>query len=1377
MTSPENSRARRFCRFIAASLLCILLAFLVIYMTGCSFNKVDTQQESLTPKKESPGVVEEATITQTATERALVSDNIRCIYAGPDSLWVGTDRGISVYHKKDSRWAEFHREDGLISDDVTAVAIDGKSVWVGTRFGASFYDGDKNTWTSFQKRDGLADNRISSIAVDGNCVWFGTESGISRYDKTLGAWSLKKEKGKEEPNKIRAIAVEAEYVWFGTQEGLRRYDKAKDSWNTYTEKDGLIQNHVSCIALSKDAVWVGTEKSGMSKYSRSNQTFTRSYNKNDLLESNFIKAIAVDASSIWFGSADNGLRRYITTVDTWSRYTTARGLVSGHITCLAVDGNDMWIGTYEHGLCRYNKVDNTWTSYSERDMLASNHIRSLDSTAQMVWIGTTEGLSRYDMDRKTWTTYTKASGLATDYITYVTVDKKTGTIWIGTPLGLGKFVLDIQPGNPSHPASASSIQYPASSIENPASRKWRFYTVAQGLADNFVNCVSVAGDDVWIATRGGLNLLRTGKLHTYLEGECVTAVISTGADVWAGTTHGLYRKNSDQDQFDRFPSVECYVNTLAINQNDQVLAGSREGLWIVDTKATGLGSPPGHILPDSNVRAIAADDDYIWIGTPQGIAQHPASSIQHPASSIEYPVSSISMAGDKVFLGTVAGLVIYNRKADQWETHKAYHRTQILREDNINWIELDGRYLWALNWSASQNGAILRFDTHTDTWIKYTKEEIPLSSEVPFITEVGRITVDADSVWFATNGGVLRYNKESDTWTHFTKSSGLPGHRALFVEIDPPNYVWVVFLGGVASHYDKRTGEWDTLQVTGAGFEANIQAVAFTEKYVWFSTGFTGVRRYERATGAWTSYSEADGMASREGPWILADGQDVWTAGWGTYSWVSGMGSGGVSKYDASSGKWAIYDRTRGLLATNGLQCGQVSDNYLWCFGYGGINRYSKEAAAWVSFTQDDGIPDFRVTAVAEDGKSLWIGTGSKGVARYHEASGAWTSFSAEDGLADNSINDYALKVDSKYVWAGTSKGLGRYDKERRTWTSFTKPANLASRRALAVAVEPRYVWVGTHCGLSRYDKRHSTWKHFQKEEEQRRFPWEMPRPQEKKKKENELVDNNVVGLSLDERYVWIATEAGVGRYDKVADRFESYTKENQIPSNDVRFIGENRSHVWIGTKNGISKHNILSDDKNAWETYNTAIEVQPMLMKDEYAKSLDNDDVRCLAVEENRVWVGTKTGVSLYDLRKGTWRTFRQKDGLASDEVSCIAVDGENIWFGSGRGVSMYDTRNGSWQVFTERDGLASDLITSIAVSERYICFGTFDKGITILHKAENEFTTYTKKHGLPHNGILSIAIDGDLIWIGTHGGLTRYDTITQTWTIYTEGFDWDGV
>ena len=113
----------------------------------------------LSPQEKKSEVFEETAIAQTAAEQTLVSDNVRCVSTSSDHVWVGTDRGVSVYHKADGRWTKLDWEDGLLSDDVTAVAADGESVWIGTTLGISLYNVDTNSWTKFQRRDGLANNK------------------------------------------------------------------------------------------------------------------------------------------------------------------------------------------------------------------------------------------------------------------------------------------------------------------------------------------------------------------------------------------------------------------------------------------------------------------------------------------------------------------------------------------------------------------------------------------------------------------------------------------------------------------------------------------------------------------------------------------------------------------------------------------------------------------------------------------------------------------------------------------------------------------------------------------------------------------------------------------------------------------------------------------------------------------------------------------------------------------------------------------------------------------------------------------------------------------------------------------------------------------
>ena len=284
--------------------------------------------------------------------------------------------------------------------------------------------------------------------------------------------------------------------------------------------------------------------------------------------------------------------------------------------------------------------------------------------------------------------------------------------------------------------------------------RWRFYTERNGLVNNFVTCISFS-NQVWVGTKGGLSVLvvqlptpslqssietigesgdqRNSSMEklpdryssriifrasrSYLTDKWVTAVLAIDEEVWAGTTKGLYRRDAATDEFKFFSVVTDYVNTLAFSPDGRLLVGTRNGLWVI------RGETSTHItdgLPNLNVRAIAVDRDTIWVGTPGGVARSDGIGIQQvftmqPEVLLHDNVQSIAVVAEQVFFGTVAGLAVYEVEKDRWQKHTPYQDTKVLREDQARWMELDGHYLWVLNWSASPNGAILKFDRRTDT--------------------------------------------------------------------------------------------------------------------------------------------------------------------------------------------------------------------------------------------------------------------------------------------------------------------------------------------------------------------------------------------------------------------------------------------------------------------------------------------------------------------------------------------------------------------------------------------------------------------------------------------------------------------------------------
>lgn len=147
-------------------------------------------------------------------------------------------------------------------------------------------------------------------------------------------------------------------------------------------------------------------------------------------------------------------------------------------------------------------------------------------------------------------------------------------------------------------------------------------------------------------------------------------------------------------------------------------------------------------------------------------------------------------------------------------------------------------------------------------------------------------------------------------------------------------------------------------------------------------------------------------------------------------------------------------------------------------------------------------------------------------------------------------------------------------------------------------------------------------------------------------------------------------------------------------------------------------------------------------------------NNVRCLLVDDqDRLWIGTKFGLNLYD--QGRMRVFTIHQGMPNDNISCAYQDEEgNLWFGTdGAGTLKYTgDRFVSWTV---KDGLCSDLVMSItADAQGDIWLGTYDNGICRM----DGMAMINTLDGLPNNTIWCGLKDrnGDL-WFGTSDGLVK--------------------
>jgi len=1322
--------------------------------------------------------------------RVLISNNIRSISADKSSVWVATRRGVSRFDRATNIWTHYTKDDGLSSDNVNAIVSDGNLVWFGTDNGLTLHDTNLQSWRTFREKDGLRGEIVKSIAIEGNYVWVGTEGGgLNRYDRNTDSWASRTRQDGLSNDGVNAIAIDSKYVWVGTRYGVNRYDRITDSWNLYFKKDGLVEDSVVTIGIADNFVWFGSPLDGISIYDVVNQAFMRTYTKTDLLSSNDIRSIVIDGNNIWIGTANGGVQRYIESVNTWVQYTKDDGLASNHITWITVYKNEIWCGTYDSGVSMYDKVKNRWTTYFEVDSPPEDDVKEIalqdfdtPSATQSkafgkLWAATSGGLLEYNPETKEWTRYGKKNGLPTNFIT--TVIANEDKIWVGTARGLASY--------------------------NVVERKWRFYNKSNGLSEEFITALAITDDNaqksLWVGTNRGLfsqnvqGKLPVGKFVavTELKQNKVTAMAQEDNFLWIGTTVGVFQYNTATQKSTLYTTkhglADNYVNSVLVLSN--LWVGTRNGIATYD-KDTDMWQilSESDVLPNHNVRVLLEDsrNHSIWIGTPAGLAKYNTQTgkLEIIVESTQYSIKSIiGVTDDVLWLGTTCGVVEYQISQNDFDTglgtaspldpsrtqptasagfdtsfgllnpvpqskdfreYRAFVTRHPLKEASIANIEFDGDTIWFSNWAHSHNGAIIRYNRHNDTWQRFTRETILGDTNVKAPTRIKRICVDDKWVWFATDYGVLQYDKHEDTWRHFTTTEGLLSNNIRTIA-PGDNAVWVCPEERTRiNKYDKKTGKWSEIKLSHLIHPRNyIFDMKADGDSVWLSISSSGVRKISEDDKE-TVYMKEHGLAQTGARWIEVDEDYVWVAHW------KGRGSGTLSRYDKKTSEWKVYSKGD-VLEEDLISKLIIGQKYIWiiyeAWREGSVTGFNRQTGEWTTIKPKEGWGS-EVKELCEDGPYLWLAMEIGGIKRLHLASGTWTSFHERNGLLMNYINDRALKADEKYLWVGTPKGIARYDKQTESWTNYTKLGTLDGNRVQAVAADDRYVWCGTSEGISRYDKVYGTWSYVHK-------PWGVVR--------------NISTFAVDDRYLWIGTRQGAHRYDKITDRWDGFRVWNGLPGEDISAVVVDGYDVWMGTNGGICKFPRMSDNLNDWVSYTSGASITSEVMSKEYAATLVSNEVWCMDADKDDIWVGTMRGVSRYNKRKDLWTTYTTKESrLPSNEISSLCLDGDIVWFGNNSGVTKYNKKADEWVTYTVNDELASNKITCIAKGKDAIWFGTFDAGVMKYDKKTQKWQTSQRIDGLAHNCVLSIAIDGDKVWLGTPWGLSRYDSVTESFTTYTQ-------
>ncbi|GAB6064246.1 ligand-binding sensor domain-containing protein [Deferrisoma palaeochoriense] len=280
------------------------------------------------------------------------------------------------------------------------------------------------------------------------------------------------------------------------------------------------------------------------------------------------------------------------------RYTTENGLPSNRITALYVDETDAWVGTADAGVARLNFEEGNWIVTKVEDGLASNRVTDIAKYKGVVYVGTDAGISVWDgaswqiKDTEGRVKLVNARFRVHDGLLWVAARTMHGglltfdgerwkdrgtmkpgtvlnnvsdfdfagdTLWIGTTNrgvyrfdGKGWTTFTVADGIASNFVYTLAVKGATcylggccgvSVYENGS---WRIYDIAEGLPHSTVNAIAVDGDLVWFGSKKGLGLFDGFQFTNFytedgLTDDRITALFVRGTEVWVGTANGLNR--------------------------------------------------------------------------------------------------------------------------------------------------------------------------------------------------------------------------------------------------------------------------------------------------------------------------------------------------------------------------------------------------------------------------------------------------------------------------------------------------------------------------------------------------------------------------------------------------------------------------------------------------------------------------------------------------------------------------------------------------------------------------------------------------------------------------------------------------------------------
>ena len=254
------------------------------------------------------------------------------------------------------------------------------------------------------------------------------------------------------------------------------------------------------------------------------------------------------------------------------------------------------------------------------------------------------------------------------------------------------------------------------------------------------------------------------------------------------------------------------------------------------------------------------------------------------------------------------------------------------------------------------------------------------------------------------------------------------------------------------------------------------------------------------------------------------------------------------------------------------------------------------------------------------------------------------------------------------------------------------------------------------------------------------------------------LSHSTVFAINQDkEGNLWFATYDGVNKYDgyNFTVYRHQYTNSSSIASDISHCIAvDDSDRIWVGTREGLSLYN---HQKNAFSNYY-------------YKKNGLNVAVtNIVSIKKDWLILGTAEGILLFDVKKECFLNDTLSSSLHRLQPTALVRQDDCIYIGAEDGAYIYTLSSG---VLEKLVNIPAGVKIHAILCQMFnkIWLATEGDGLYLYDVKSKEWKNYRHadgKSGLNSNYVRSLALDTEnRLWVGTYGGLNIYKEGTDNFS-----------